>query len=129
MRIALISDIHANLPALDAVLADIDRRGDVDAVYHAGDLVGYSRSPNEVWRDCGSAGSPGVAGNYDSTVATDYEHCGCRSEGPRQEELAHLSYEYTRRTVTAGDEARRSPRSRSRSTCGRSADTRAARGS
>jgi len=31
MRFALISDIHANLPALEAILADIDRRGDCDA--------------------------------------------------------------------------------------------------
>ena len=38
MRIALISDIHANLPALEAVLADVARRG-FDAVYHLGDLV------------------------------------------------------------------------------------------
>ena len=101
MRIALISDIHANLPALDAVLADIDRRGDVDAVYHAGDLVGYSSSPNEVVARLRERGIMGIAGNYDSTVATDYPHCGCRSESDRQEELAHLSYEYTRRTVTA----------------------------
>ena len=42
----------------------------------------------------------GIAGNYDSTVATDYKHCGCKSETARQEELAHLSYEYTRRAVT-----------------------------
>ena len=48
MRYALISDIHANLEALDAVLADIDRRGDVDAIYHLGDLVGYSSHPNAV---------------------------------------------------------------------------------
>ena len=43
----------------------------------------------------------GVCGNYDSTVATDYAHCGCRSESPRQEELAHVSYEYTRSAATA----------------------------
>ena len=101
MHIALISDIHANLPALDAVLADIDRRGDVKSVYHAGDLVGYSSSPNEVVARLRERGIAGVAGNYDSTVATDYEHCGCRSESPRQEELAHVSYEYTRTVVTA----------------------------
>ena len=41
MRYALLSDVHANLPALDAVLADIAARRDVDAVYHLGDLVGY----------------------------------------------------------------------------------------
>ena len=101
MRIALVSDIHANLAALDAVLDDIDRRGDVKSVYHAGDLVGYSSSPNEVVARLRERGIAGIAGNYDSTVATDYAHCGCRSENPRQEELAHISYEYTRRVVTA----------------------------
>jgi predicted phosphodiesterase len=100
MRYALISDIHANLPALDAVLADIDRRGDVDTVYHLGDLVGYSSSPNEVVARLRERAIAGIAGNYDSTVATDYKHCGCRSESPRQEALAHVSYEYTRAAVT-----------------------------
>ena len=99
MRYALLSDVHANLQALDAVLADIDRRGDADAVYHLGDLVGYSSQPNEVVARLRERGIAGVAGNYDSTVATDYAHCGCRSESPRQEELAHVSYEYTRRAV------------------------------
>ena len=48
MRYALISDIHGNLPALEAVLADIDARESVDAVYHLGDLGGYAPWPNEV---------------------------------------------------------------------------------
>lgn len=99
MRIALISDIHANLHALDAVLGDIDARADVDAIYHLGDLVGYSSNPNEVVDRLRERGIVGVAGNYDSTVATDYKHCGCMSESARQEELAHLSFEYTRRAV------------------------------
>ena len=47
------------------------------------------------------AGIPGVAGNYDSTVATGYKHCGCRYEDPRQEELSHISYGWTREHVTA----------------------------
>ncbi|MES3033496.1 MAG: metallophosphoesterase family protein [Gemmatimonadota bacterium] len=101
MRYALISDIHANLPALDAVLADIAARGDVDATCHLGDLVGYGSRPNEVVERLVEQGISGIAGNYDSTVATGYKHCGCRSESPRQEELAHLSFEYTCRTVTA----------------------------
>ena len=105
MRYALISDIHANLQSLDAVLDDIDARGDVNAIHHAGDLVGYSSSPNEVVARLRQRNIAGVAGNYDSTVATDYRHCGCKSENPRQEELAHLSYEYTRRAVTAETKA------------------------
>jgi predicted phosphodiesterase len=101
MRYALISDIHANLHALDAVLTDIDRRGDVAATYHLGDLVGYSAHPNEVVARLRERAIAGIAGNYDSTVATDYKHCGCKSENARQEELAHVGYEYTRRAVSA----------------------------
>ncbi|MCC6773406.1 MAG: metallophosphoesterase family protein, partial [Gemmatimonadaceae bacterium] len=85
--------------ALDAVLADVDARGDVDATYHLGDLVGYSAFPNDVVARLRDRGIAGIAGNYDSTVATDYKHCGCRSESSRQEELAHISYEFTRATV------------------------------
>jgi predicted phosphodiesterase len=100
MRYGLISDIHANLPALQAVYADIQRRSDVSAVYHLGDLVGYAPWPDEVVAMIAAAGTPGVAGNYDSTVATDYKHCGCRYEDPRQEELSHLSYNWTRTHVS-----------------------------
>ena len=49
MRYALISDIHGNLPALEAVLADIDVRERVDAVYHLGDLGGYAPGPTRWW--------------------------------------------------------------------------------
>ncbi|HEY2067642.1 MAG TPA: metallophosphoesterase family protein [Gemmatimonadaceae bacterium] len=100
MKYALISDVHANLPALDAVLADIERTGAI-ATYHLGDLVGYSSQPNEVVARIRDEGIAGVAGNYDSTVATGYKHCGCRSESPRQEELAHVSYEWTRANTSA----------------------------
>jgi predicted phosphodiesterase len=95
MRYALISDIHANLPALEAILADIASRPDVGMTYHLGDLVGYAPWPNEVIATVRQAGIPGVAGNYDSTVATHYKHCGCRYEDARQEELSHVSYEWT----------------------------------
>lgn len=99
MRYALISDIHANLPALEAVLVDIDARK-VGAVYHLGDLVGYAPWPNEVVDLIRSRAIEGVAGNYDSTVGTNYKHCGCRYEDPRQEELSHISYGWTRQHVS-----------------------------
>ena len=104
MRYALISDIHSNLPALRAVLADIDNRG-VDATYHLGDLTGYAPWPDETVALLRERGMQGIAGNYDSTVATDYKHCGCKSENPHQEELSHLSYEWTR--SRASDETKR----------------------
>ena len=100
MRYALISDIHANLPALEAVLADIPSRR-VDATYHLGDLVGYAPWPNEVVALLAAERVEGIAGNYDSTVATDAAHCGCRYEDPIQEALSHESYDWTRRHVTA----------------------------
>jgi predicted phosphodiesterase len=86
---------------LEAVLADIDGREDVVAVYHLGDLVGYAPWPNEVVDVLRERAIPGVAGNYDSTTAMDHEHCGCRYEDPRQEELSHLSYAWTRENVSA----------------------------
>ncbi|MGH7481763.1 MAG: metallophosphoesterase family protein [Longimicrobiales bacterium] len=101
MRYALISDIHANLPALRAVLADIDARADTAATFQLGDVVGYAPWPDEVVAVLTERGIRGVAGNYDSTVATDHAHCGCRYEDPRQEELSHVSYEWTRAHVSA----------------------------
>jgi predicted phosphodiesterase len=100
MRYALISDIHANLPALEAVLAHIGAQRGIGATYHLGDLVGYAPWPNETVNMLRGFKIPGVAGNYDSTVGTDYKHCGCKYEDPRQEELSHVSYEWTRKHVS-----------------------------
>ena len=116
VKYALISDIHANLPALEAVLADIDAAARSNATYHLGDLVGYAPWPNETVATLAAAAIPGVAGNYDSTVATDYKHCGCRYEDPRQEELSHLSYDWTRQHVSPR-RRRTSAGCRSGSTC------------
>lgn len=99
MRYALFSDVHANLPALTAVLDAIEAE-DVDAIHHLGDLVGYSPWPNEVVELLAKSGIAGIAGNYDSTVAFDYTHCGCRAENPAQEALAHRSFEWTKAHVT-----------------------------
>lgn len=45
VRAALLGDVHANLPALEAVLADARRQG-AEAIWNAGDLVGYNAFPN-----------------------------------------------------------------------------------
>lgn len=99
MPYALISDIHANLPALEAVLADIAQR-QVGATWHVGDLVGYAPWPNEVVALLADRQIGGVCGNYDSTVGLDYKHCGCRYEDPRQEALSHQSFAWTREAST-----------------------------
>jgi predicted phosphodiesterase len=68
MKIALISDIHANLPALEAVLADIDNRKPA-AIYCLGDLVGYNIWPAEVIGMIRGRRIPALAGNHDYDVA------------------------------------------------------------
>jgi predicted phosphodiesterase len=65
MRIAVLSDIHANLPALDAVLDDA---GPVDAIWHLGDVVGYGPDPDGVVERLRSAGAVGVRGNHDAAA-------------------------------------------------------------
>lgn len=101
MRYALLSDVHANLPALRAVLDDVDKRANIDAVYHLGDLTGYAPWPNETVALLRERGIPGIAGNYDSTLAANYKHCGCRAESEHEEELSHRSFEWTRSHVTS----------------------------
>jgi predicted phosphodiesterase len=101
VRYALISDIHANLPALEAVLDHIQRDRSIDATYHLGDLVGYAPWPDETVALLRSRGIEGIAGNYDTTVATNYKHCGCKYEDPRQEELSHVSFAWTKEHASA----------------------------
>jgi predicted phosphodiesterase len=65
MRIAVLSDIHANLPALDAVLSDA---GAVDAIWHLGDVVGYGPDPDGVVERLREVGAVGVRGNHDAAA-------------------------------------------------------------
>jgi diadenosine tetraphosphatase ApaH/serine/threonine PP2A family protein phosphatase len=65
MRIAVLSDIHANLPALEAVLA---ATGVVDAVWHLGDVVGYGPQPDAVVDRLREIGAVGVRGNHDAAA-------------------------------------------------------------
>jgi diadenosine tetraphosphatase ApaH/serine/threonine PP2A family protein phosphatase len=66
VRIALLSDIHSNLVALDAVLA---AAGPVDAIWHLGDVVGYGPDPDGVVRRLTEIGAVGVRGNHDAAAA------------------------------------------------------------
>jgi diadenosine tetraphosphatase ApaH/serine/threonine PP2A family protein phosphatase len=66
MRIAVLSDIHANLPALEAVLADA---GEVGAIWHLGDVVGYGPDPDGVVARLREVGAVGVRGNHDAAAA------------------------------------------------------------
>jgi predicted phosphodiesterase len=67
MRIALFSDIHANLPALEACFKSIEEQKP-DAIYCLGDLVGYNIWPNEVINEIRKRGIPTIAGNCKSSA-------------------------------------------------------------
>jgi putative phosphoesterase len=64
MRVALIGDVHANLPALEAVLAHAHDQG-VDAIWNVGDFVGYGAFPNEVVQRLRKEDALSIVGNYD----------------------------------------------------------------
>jgi diadenosine tetraphosphatase ApaH/serine/threonine PP2A family protein phosphatase len=68
VKIAVLSDIHANLAALQAVLADIDAVAPDAAIWHTGDIVGYNAEPNEVVALLRERGAVGVMGNHDAAV-------------------------------------------------------------
>jgi predicted phosphodiesterase len=65
MRVLVVSDVHSNLRALDAV---IGAAGDVDTTWHLGDVVGYGPDPDAVVERLRSIGASGVRGNHDSAA-------------------------------------------------------------
>jgi putative phosphoesterase len=93
-EIAVITDIHANLPALQAALARIDELG-IESVYCGGDLVGYGPHPNEVVALVAERDIPAIYGNYDYAIARDLEDCGCAYVTPHDRELGQGSVEWT----------------------------------
>jgi putative phosphoesterase len=93
-RVAVITDIHANLPALEAALEAIEDLG-VDSVWCGGDLVGYGPHPNEVCALIEQRAIPTIYGNYDYAIARDLEDCGCAYRDPHDRELGQRSVEWT----------------------------------
>jgi putative phosphoesterase len=92
--VAVITDIHANLPALQAALARIDELG-ITHVYCGGDLVGYGPHPNEVCALIAARQIPTIYGNYDYAIARDDHDCGCAYVTPHDRELGQQSVEWT----------------------------------
>lgn len=104
MRIAIYSDIHGNLQALEAVLADIASQ-EPDAVYCLGDLVGYGANPNEVTERIRREGVPTIMGNYDDGVGFERDECGCAYREDAERERGQRSLEWTKARVTAENKA------------------------
>lgn len=102
MRIAVFSDVHSNLPALEAVLDDMARVG-VDATYALGDLVGYAPWPNEVLERLQADGIPSVMGNYDDGTGFDRDECGCAYTDPTEKSLGDRSFAWTKEHTSAAN--------------------------
>jgi putative phosphoesterase len=93
-RVAVITDIHANVAALDAAFDWLDANG-IEDVYCGGDLVGYGPRPNEVCKLISGRGIPTIYGNYDWAIARDDENCGCAYVDKHDREIGQLSVDWT----------------------------------
>jgi putative phosphoesterase len=93
-RVAVITDIHGNLPAFQATLSRIDELG-IEVVYCGGDLVGYGPHPNEVCALIQERAVPTIYGNYDYAIARDDHDCGCAYVNTHDRELGQQSVEWT----------------------------------
>lgn len=82
MRLGLISDVHANLPALEAVLEDMP---EIDRLYHCGDVVGYNPYPGEVLEVFDDLDLISIQGNHDRKISGDVDTFG---EEPIPEEYS-----------------------------------------
>ncbi len=98
MKIALFSDIHANLPALEAFFADAEKRKP-DALYCLGDLVGYNIWANEVINEIRKRNIPCIAGNYDFGIGRMSDDCGCAYKTEPEKDLGKVSIAYTNSIV------------------------------
>jgi putative phosphoesterase len=100
MPVAIISDIHGNIKALEAVLSDIKKQG-LEEIYCAGDLVGYAPFPNEVIDLILRKNILTIMGNYDDGVGFDKPECGCAYIDSKSKELGKQSIEWTKKEVSA----------------------------
>ncbi len=91
MRIAVVSDVHGNLTALDAVIADLKRERP-DLVMHAGDLVLSGPRPAEVVDLIRGLGWPGVVGNTDELLWRPEELSVQEGRAPRLRTLLHILF-------------------------------------
>ena len=99
MRIAVLSDIHANLPALDAVLPAL---GPVDAVWQLGDVVGYGPHPDEVVARLREICATGVRGNHDAAALGALDVAGFNPDARRAIEWTARRISPETRTWLAG---------------------------
>ncbi|MEL6304733.1 MAG: metallophosphoesterase family protein [Bacteroidota bacterium] len=98
MKIALFSDIHANLPALEAFFEHLEEQKP-DATYCLGDLVGYNIWPNEVINEIRKRNIPTIAGNYDFGIGRSSDDCGCAYKSEEEKANGAVSISFTNQIV------------------------------
>lgn len=98
MKIALFSDIHANLPALEAFFTSVEQQKP-DSIYCLGDLVGYNIWPNEVINEIRRRGIPAIAGNYDFGIGRHSDDCGCAYKTDDEKANGAVSISFTNELV------------------------------
>jgi len=97
--ITIFGDIHGNLPALEAVFADMESRK-LDNLYCLGDLVGYGTFPNEVVDLIRAHGIPTLMGNYDQGVGNSSDDCGCAYKTDIERKRGELSIAWSNAHTT-----------------------------
>jgi predicted phosphodiesterase len=102
MTIALFSDVHANLPALEAFFTDVASRKP-DAMYCLGDLVGYNVWANEVVNEIRKRNIPTIAGNYDFGIGRASDDCGCAYKTDSEKVNGAVSISFTNE-ITGNEE-------------------------
>ncbi len=96
---AVFSDVHGNLPGLEAILADIERRA-IPVALSVGDLVGYGPFPNEVALLLRGRHIPSLMGNYDQGIGFETGDCGCIYRTAEQRAEGAVSLEWTQQAVS-----------------------------
>ena len=98
MKLAFFSDIHANLPALEAVLEGIDAENP-DMTFCLGDLVGYNIWPDEVIELIRNRKIPTIAGNYDEGIGLNSDDCGCAYKTDDEKAWGAVSIDFTNKKI------------------------------
>lgn len=104
LKIAIISDIHANLPALQAVLEDIHAFG-ADQVYCLGDLTDAAPWHNEVIDLIRSRQIPVIMGNHDERIAFNHPVLPLPKHSKAEQEARYTAINYTKDTITPDNKA------------------------
>ncbi len=98
MKIAVMSCIHGNMAALEAVLKDIEQEK-CDTIYGLGDLVGYGPHPNEVIEIFRQLNIPTVQGCWDEDIVEGLNACECSYPSLLAEKRGRIAHEWTNQQI------------------------------